>query len=48
MGYFIQDAWSRINYIDMYSGILILSLIGVSLFIIIDLLENRFCKWKKQ
>ena len=29
MGYFIQDAWSRINYIDMYSGILILSLIGV-------------------
>ena len=48
IGYFIQDSWSRINYIDMYSGILVLSLVGVFLFIFIDVLENRCCRWKKQ
>ena len=47
MGYFIQDAWSRINYIDMYSGILMLSLTGVLLFILIDWLEYSLCRWKK-
>ena len=29
MGYFIMDSWMRINYIQMYSGILILSIIGL-------------------
>ena len=47
MGYFIQDAWSRINYIDMYSGILMLSLTGVLLFLLIDWVEYSLCRWKK-
>lgn len=47
VGYFIQDAWSRINYIDMYSGIVVLSLLGLILFIIIDYVEQLTCKWKK-
>lgn len=46
VGYFIQDAWSRINYIDMYCGILILSLLGLVLFILVDLIESIVCKWK--
>jgi len=46
MGYFIMDAWMRINYIQMYSGILILSLIGLLFFIIIDFLEMIFCPWR--
>ena len=40
IGYFIQDAWSRINYIDMYSGYLYLSLLGATLFIIIDYIRE--------
>ena len=47
IGYFIQDAWSRINYIDMYSGILMLSLTGVFLFLLIDWVEYSLCRWKK-
>ena len=46
LGYFIQDAWTRINYIDMYSGIVVLSLLGLFIFIIIDLIEDLLCKWK--
>lgn len=46
MGYFIMDAWMRINYIQMYSGILVLSLTGLLFFIIIDFLEGIFCPWR--
>jgi len=46
MGYFIMDSWMRINYIQMYSGILILSMIGLFLFILIDVLEEILCPWR--
>ena len=47
VGYFIQDAWSRINYIDLYSGILILSILGLILFLLIDTIEDIVCRWKR-
>ena len=46
MGYFIVDAWMRINYVDMYAGIVILSMMGFILFFLIDILETLLCKWK--
>lgn len=45
LGYFIMDAMLRINYIDMYSGILVLSLLGFSLFALIDIIEKKIIKW---
>ncbi|MDD4562862.1 MAG: ABC transporter permease [Syntrophomonadaceae bacterium] len=46
MGYFIMDAWLRVNYLDMYAGIVVLSLMGFCLFIAIDIAENRMCSWR--
>ena len=46
LGYFIMDAWMRVNYIEMYSGIFILSMIGLILFVAIDALENILCPWR--
>ena len=46
MGYFIMDSWMRVNYIQMYSGILILSFIGLVIFITIDVIENICCPWR--
>ena len=46
IGYFIQDSWTRINYIDMYSGIIILSTLGLILFLLLDLIEELVCRWK--
>ena len=45
LGYYIMDAMLRINYIDMYSGILILSLIGFLLFALIDFIEKKLIRW---
>jgi len=47
MGYYILDAWSRINYIDMYIGILVISIIGFALFVSIDFAADKLCKWNK-
>lgn len=46
MGYFIMDSWMRVNYIDMYAGIVVLSIIGVLIFILIDILESYLCSWR--
>ena len=47
MGFFILDAWMRLNYVQMYAGIVILSLAGFFLFVLIDLVERVALKWKK-
>lgn len=47
MGYYILDAWSRIDYIDMYSGILVISIVGFALFAAVDLLSGKLCKWNR-
>lgn len=44
MGYYILDAWSRINYIDMYIGIIVISIIGFALFVLIDFIADKLCK----
>jgi len=46
MGYFIMDAWMRVNYLEMYSGIVVLSGIGLILFGTIDYLERKICYWQ--
>jgi NitT/TauT family transport system permease protein len=46
IGYYILDAWTRIDYIGMYAGILVISLLGFALFISKDILEEIVCKWK--
>ena len=46
IGYYILDAWTRIDYIGMYTGIVSISLFGFVLFVLIDILEETVCKWK--
>jgi len=46
IGYYILDAWMRIDYMGMYAGIIVISLLGFALFILIDLIEETLCKWK--
>jgi NitT/TauT family transport system permease protein len=46
MGYFIMDAWMRVNYLDMYAGIVILSLMGYVLFSVIDIIERKVSAWR--
>jgi NitT/TauT family transport system permease protein len=46
MGYFIMDSWMRVNYLDMYAGIVVLSFMGFCIFTVIDIAENYICSWR--
>ncbi|MNO26611.1 putative aliphatic sulfonates transport permease protein SsuC [compost metagenome] len=46
MGYFIMDAWLRMNYIEMYAGIMLFGIIGFMLFMLVDFCEHKFMKWR--
>lgn len=47
LGFYITDSWMRINYVQMYFGIFVLSMLGLLIFIFIDILDTIICKWKK-
>ncbi len=47
LGFFIVDAWMRIDYLTMYAGIVMLSIIGSLLFMMIDIMDAMFCRWSK-
>lgn len=46
LGYIIMDAWARMDYAGIFVGILGMSLLGVLLYEVLDLLESRVCAWK--
>lgn len=46
MGYFIMDSWMRVNYLEMYAGIVVLSFMGFILFTVIDVCENYLSSWR--
>ena len=48
IGYYIMDAWLRVNYLDMYAGIVVLGMMGLLLFILLDWTERRLCAWNRQ
>lgn len=48
IGYFIMNSWSMVNYLEMFSGIVALGLMGLLLFKIIDFGEGMLCRWTKK
>ncbi|MGQ9887303.1 MAG: ABC transporter permease [Aggregatilineales bacterium] len=47
LGYYIMNAWGRFAYPSLYAGILAMSLLGLALFVLFDLLEKRLTRWQK-
>ncbi|MDD2302792.1 MAG: ABC transporter permease [Eubacteriales bacterium] len=46
LGFYIIDSWGRAEYTTMFVGIISLSIIGIVMYEIFELLERKFCKWK--
>ncbi|MGM0432480.1 MAG: ABC transporter permease [Spirochaetota bacterium] len=46
LGWYIIDSWARLNYLDMYAGIVCLSMVGALLFLLFDRCEQIFCSWR--
>ncbi|MHB0977289.1 MAG: ABC transporter permease [Candidatus Aquicultorales bacterium] len=47
LGYFIMDSWTRLNYSDMFAGILGMALMGAIVYEALEALERRLCRWKQ-
>ena len=47
MGFYIMNAANRLDYVAMFSGIIIKSLVAFILFLAIDALEAILLKWQK-
>lgn len=47
LGYFIMDAWVRAEFAEMFAAILTMAMLGVLFFVVIDLLEWRLCRWRR-
>ncbi len=47
LGWFVMESWMRMSYVDMFAGILCLGLLGLGLFLGIDLLQRRLCRWQR-
>jgi len=45
IGYYIMDSWLKLDYKAMFAGIIAISFMGSALFLLLDYLENTFCKW---
>jgi NitT/TauT family transport system permease protein len=45
LGFLIMDAWGMMAFDDMFIGIFGMSLLGVSINEMVNLLEKRFCPW---
>lgn len=48
IGYYILSAWTKMNYIEMFSGILALGFVGILLFLLLDRIEVACAPWVKQ
>ncbi|PXW87195.1 NitT/TauT family transport system permease protein [Streptohalobacillus salinus] len=46
IGYFILSAWTKMNYVEMFSGILALSFLGILMFKTLDVTERKLTPWQ--
>jgi len=47
LGYYLLDAWSRLDYGDLFAGVIGMGLLGATLHWIVDRLEARLCPWER-
>ncbi len=47
LGWYIVDAWGRIDYPAMFAGIIAMALLGVVLYEALDAVEARVTRWRR-
>jgi NitT/TauT family transport system permease protein len=48
LGWFVMESWMRMSPVDMFAGIMCLGLVGLGLFLAIDLAQRRLCRWQRK
>ena len=47
LGFLIMDAWGRGDQLEMFCGILSMSLLGIMVYESCHIIEKLCCRWKK-
>lgn len=47
LGWYVIDAWTRVDYPDMYAAIVALSLFGLACYVALDAIEAYLCRWRE-
>jgi len=47
LGWYIVDAWTRVDYPDMYAAIVALSAFGLAVYLLVDAVEAILCRWRE-
>lgn len=48
LGYIIMDSWGRADYIALYTGITYMAILGFVLYLLLDFLEKKLCRWNAE
>jgi len=48
IGFYIMNAWSRLDYVSMFAGIIAMAAMGVIMYEILNIIELRMVRWKAQ
>ncbi len=48
IGYYILSAWTKMDYVEMFSGILALGFVGILLFYVLDKIESACAPWYRR
>jgi NitT/TauT family transport system permease protein len=43
--YIIIETWGRLDYAEMYAGVVAMSLLGLALYFAVDSIQRRMCPW---
>ena len=43
--YIIIETWGRLDYAEMYAGVVAMSLLGLTLYFAVDSIQRRICPW---
>lgn len=46
IGYFVMEAWARLEWNDMFAGIIAMGIMGFVLYLFLDWLEKKVCPWE--
>jgi NitT/TauT family transport system permease protein len=46
LGYHTMNSWQKMDYLDLYSGIFALSILGFILFLLLDFIYDRVTAWR--
>ena len=47
LGFVIMDAWGLADYERLYAGIVGMAALGLSLYLLLDAVEERVCRWTR-